>query len=82
MVNNEPLLRVNIIRIYRRCESIIVACVGFLILYFILPDSYTNYLPHCKPILMLETVALWAFGTSWITKGKLFWDDAKNNLNY
>jgi len=62
-------------RIYKWCGSIIIACVVFLILYFIIPDSYLTGLSKCKPILILEIVALWAFGISWITKGKLFWED-------
>lgn len=68
-------------RIYIWCGSIIVACVALLILYFIIPDSYLTEISKCKPILILEIVALWAFGISWITKGKLFWDDAKVNKN-
>jgi hypothetical protein len=66
-------------RIYRSCGIIILACLLLLILYFtplmnILPD-----ISFIKPILILEIVSLWAFGISWITKGKLFWEDAKED---
>lgn len=66
-------------RIYRSCGIIILLCLLLLILYFtplknILPD-----ISFIKPILILEVISLWAFGISWITKGKLFWEDAKED---
>jgi len=64
-------------RIYRVCGIIIMVCLLLLIVYF---TPLMNYLPDIsfiKPILILEVVALWAFGISWITKGKWFWEDAR-----
>lgn len=57
-------------RIYRLCGYIILGSIFLMTVYYAL-DKY-NYLPGLKkfdPILWLETLALWAFGVSWLVKG-------------
>lgn len=34
-----------------------------------------------KPVFWLESTILWAFGISWLTKGKLFWRVYKRTIN-
>ena len=54
--------------IYRVCGYIMIACILFLLLYFKVPVIKAN-LPQFT-VLFLETIALWAFGFSWIVKGE------------
>ena len=34
-----------------------------------------------KPVFFLETIALWAFGVSWLVKGQTFWRDSVHKEN-
>lgn len=58
-------------RIYRTCRVIIAVCVVLLGIYVVLIEK-KNDLRDYKyiPILILECIALWAFGFSWLVKGK------------
>lgn len=69
-------------RIYKVCGYIILICLLLLILYFTPLTKYIPDISHCKPILILEALSLWAFGFSWITKGKWFWEDAKEENEF
>jgi hypothetical protein len=62
-------------KIYKVAAYIILICVGLLVLYFALPDSVTDPLIVLKPIFWLETIAVMAFGFSWLVKGGLFFAD-------
>jgi len=59
--------------IYKTCGWVMLGCIG-LILVFKVFFKETS-LANLNPTFWLETLALWAFGVSWITKGKLLWDD-------
>jgi heme A synthase len=60
-------------RVYRVCGIIILACLaGIAIDAALLEDTP---LASLKPILWLETAALWAFGFSWLTKGQALLQD-------
>ena len=62
--------------IYRVCGYTIFACILLIGLYKII---YREPLAHplWKPVFWLESLALWAFGFSWITKGQVIWRDVK-----
>lgn len=56
-------------KIYRICGFVIIGCVMLLILYFSVP-SLELHLKKFKPVFWIETMALWAFGASWLIKGQ------------
>jgi len=60
-------------RVYRLCGVIILACIaGIAIDAAFLEHSA---LAELRPIFWLETIALWAFGFSWLTKGQFLLQD-------
>lgn len=62
-------------KIYLMCGFIMLACIGLIALYFFyLEDKYPN-LKNYDPVFWLETIALWAFATSWLVKGELILQD-------
>ena len=61
-------------RLYVTCGVIMLACVALIGLYYWrLEDSSVAAI---KPVFWLESLALWAFGTSWLVKGETLWKDA------
>lgn len=62
-------------KIYKICGFIILGCVVLLILYFVLPLSFRDKISDYKPLFWLEALALWAFGFSWLLKGKFLLKD-------
>jgi hypothetical protein len=62
--------------VYKVCGYIILACIVFLLLYFKI-DKFQEMLKDYKPVLVLEALALWAFGISWLTKGEFILKDNK-----
>ena len=58
--------------LYKVCGIIIWACIGILIILFImewiLKVDFNDYLPGYT--FFLETIAVWAFGIAWLVKGK------------
>jgi hypothetical protein len=58
-------------RLYRICGFTILGCIAVIILYIYLFKRIFPGLQHIKPIFWLETIALWAFGISWLKKGKM-----------
>ena len=60
--------------IYRVCGYIILFCIVFLFLYFKV-SGLRSALKDYKPVFALETVALIAFGVSWLTKGEAILKD-------
>jgi hypothetical protein len=61
-------------RIYITCGIIIVVSISGIAIIGIVPKWY-DALAHLKPIFSLETVALLAFGYSWLIKGETFFKD-------
>jgi hypothetical protein len=47
-----------------------------MLLYTLVPP-FNQALKSLKPVFWLETIALWAFGISWLTKGAVLFRDAK-----
>ena len=58
-------------RIYFFCGIAILICLGGCGLAFCFLTEEQRSL--CKIIFIFETLVLWAFGISWLTKGKLLW---------
>lgn len=58
--------------LYKYCGIIMLTCVFLILIYrFFLRYKY-NWLDGIYPILILETIALLAFGVSWLTKGRIY----------
>jgi succinate dehydrogenase/fumarate reductase cytochrome b subunit len=62
---DRKLMRNNI---YRICGYTILLCIIFLCVYFNVKGLRVA-LQDYKPVFAMETIALWAFGFSWLTKG-------------
>jgi hypothetical protein len=62
-------------KIYRCAAYIMFTCISILILYFALPAATRETLEALKPVYWLETIAIMAFGVSWLVKGGLFFRD-------
>lgn len=56
-------------KVYKTCGFIILGCIVLMGIYFF-SNSMQMQFEKCNPVLVLETIALWAFGISWITKAK------------
>ncbi len=62
-------------RLYRVCGYVILGAILIILFYSIFPGFY-DAIRGLKPTFWLETVALWAFGVSWLTKGNVLFRDA------
>ena len=63
--------------VYRICGWTMLSCVALMILYFVIdPPSLRNV----PVVFALETVAVEAFGISWITKGQTLWPDGEHYM--
>jgi hypothetical protein len=51
-----------------------VGCILLLVPYFLM-DTIKTQLDKFKPVFWMETLALWAFGISWLVKGQLLLKD-------
>lgn len=62
--------------IYKVCGWVIVTCIAGIAVVGLLisPEAYQQLKPF-KPTFVLETIALWAFGFSWLIKGETFFRD-------
>jgi hypothetical protein len=72
---DKELTRKKIIenKVYRICGyTIVVAIVGIFIWMMVMDQSKYPGIAELSPVFWLESVALWAFSISWLTKGKLF----------
>ncbi len=61
-------------RIYVTCGIIIIVCIALIAVYNFVGNLETIFAKY-KPTLVLESIALFAFGTSWITKGEMILKD-------
>ena len=57
--------------VYKVCGYIMLACILLIFLNFLIKPQ----LGDLKPVFCLETIALWAFGISWLTKGEFLLKD-------
>ncbi|HWR32999.1 MAG TPA: hypothetical protein VN451_05720 [Chitinophagaceae bacterium] len=61
--------------IYKTCGWIIVTSIAGIALVSFLPESLYIKIKPYKPTFILETIALLAFGFSWLIKGETFFRD-------
>ena len=61
-------------KVYRVCGYVMLAAIGLLIPYFAIA-SIKEMLDDYKFVFCMETIALWAFGVSWLTKGEFILKD-------
>lgn len=62
--------------VFKACGWIIIACLAILGLYFIVKPDLKGF-----PIIyVLESIAVEAFGLSWLTKGQTLWPDGEHYL--
>jgi hypothetical protein len=61
-------------KIYKACGYTILLSILLLFVYANV-KSLRDLLRDYKPIFVLETIALWAFGISWLTKGEAILKD-------
>ena len=60
-------------RIYRRCAVAMLVCVALIPLADL--TRFDVRFEWVRPVFDLETLALWAFGLSWLVKGGALWRD-------
>lgn len=59
--------------VYRICGWTILVCIALIAgLWFVPTDSFVK---QQHPVLVLEALAIWAFGISWLTKGEAILKD-------
>ncbi len=61
-------------RIYRICACIMIGCILLLVPYFTIA-TVKSHLDRYNLVFWMETIALWAFGTSWLIKGEFILKD-------
>jgi len=62
--------------IYRSCGYIIIACLVLIGIYaLVLPENIKALLVPYKPLFWLESIAIIAFGFSWLCKGEAIFKD-------
>jgi hypothetical protein len=62
-------------KVYRICGITMSACILLIAVYVLLPDSAEAILKPYKIVFWLETLAIWAFGISWLVKGETLLKD-------
>jgi hypothetical protein len=61
--------------LYRICGFIMIGSLALIALWFLLIKQKYPFIHELRPVFWLETIALIAFGISWLTKGELIWKD-------
>jgi len=62
--------------VFKVCGWIIIACLAILGLYFIFKPDLKGF----PVIYVFESIAVEAFGLSWLTKGQTLWSDGEHYL--
>lgn len=62
-------------RVYRVCGVVILAALVLIVVEWVLPEATRQALSPYKPVFWLESLAVVAFGASWLVKGKTLWRD-------
>lgn len=69
-------------KIYRVCGYVIVSCLVLMFINLIINltagNCYQDIVKRFKPLFWLESISLWAFGLSWLTKGEFLFPDKSN----
>ncbi len=65
-------------KLYRTCGFVMLVCILLIGVYSNgEKHGHFGFLSKADPVFWLETIALWAFGFSWLTKGETFLTDKK-----
>lgn len=78
-IKNRQKLRRN--RVYRICGLAMIFCILLIAAYKIFLEARYPFLVNYYPVFWLETIALWAFGISWLTKGEAILKDIGSEKN-
>jgi hypothetical protein len=62
-------------KVYVACGIVILACIALIGLYTLFWQN--TAISAIKPVLLLESFMIWAFGFAWFIKGETFWKDKK-----
>ena len=46
-----------------------VLCISLIVVYYLLPDEIVSPITAYNPVFWLESIAVFVFGVSWLTKG-------------
>lgn len=63
-------------RVYRTCGWTIIVALALCCLHVALVQGRWRALDDLRPVLLLETAAVWAFSLSWLVKGQAVLRDA------
>ena len=61
-------------KVYKVCGITIFVAIALILLYWVFGDKLQSFDKY-RPVFWLEWVALIAFGTSWLVKGELIFED-------
>lgn len=61
--------------VYKWCGYIMISCIALIAVFMVIQKSKPS-IAHFNLTFWFESVALWAFGISWLTKGEVLWKDA------
>lgn len=57
--------------VYKSCGYCMLGCIVLIALYLLILEKIFPMLADGDPVFWLEAISLWAFGISWLTKGKI-----------
>jgi hypothetical protein len=66
--------------VYRVCGYTMSLCIVLIVIYILLPDQVASPIEVYKPVFWLESIAVVAFGISWLTKGEAILKDEAPSL--
>lgn len=73
--NNRPKQKRKRDTIYHICGYIMIVCILLIAIYILFLKNSFPMLKQFDPIFWLESIALFAFGVSWLTKGQFLFED-------
>ena len=62
-------------KVYRVCGIIMVVCIILIAIYILFVEGQLPNPAQYDVVFYLESIALWAFATSWLVKGEMFLAD-------
>lgn len=75
--DNPDQQKLNRNRVFRGSAAVMLICLIAIAIYMLALRGDYPYLDSLKPVFWLESIALIAFGASWITKGQFILKDAE-----
>lgn len=72
-ITPEKIIRNNF---YRICGYLMLLALALILVFAFLPDAIKTSLEYLDPVFWLESIAIIAFGTSWLVKGKMLFKDS------